>query len=117
MKPCRTQKSLSFPLDDIKHMCTSDYKERGKRPTPPHGIRVLSYSAHDSTLVFTKRTVICLHSCWSLSNSSGNLLLDMVDNTRVCDGAEITKLVPFTSHNLAHDTAHDLEYKENEPVR
>ena len=32
------QKSLSFSLDDIKHMGTGDYKEQGKRPTIPHGI-------------------------------------------------------------------------------
>jgi hypothetical protein len=46
-----------------------------------------------------------------------NLLLDDIYNGRLGESAEITKLVAFTSNNLAQNSAHDLHYmnKNKEP--
>ena len=40
--------------------------------------------------------------------SLGNFEFDLIHGTGVSDGAEISQLIPFSSHNFAHDTAHDL---------
>jgi len=43
-----------------------------------------------------------------LLGTLGNFLLDSVDNPRLRERTEVTKLVTFTSNNLTHNTTHDL---------
>lgn len=43
-----------------------------------------------------------------LRGTLGNFRLDSIDDPRLCERAEITKLITLTSNDLAHDTAHDL---------
>ena len=39
---------------------------------------------------------------------SGDLLLDLVNDARVRERAEVAELVAFTCDDLTHDAAHDL---------
>ena len=43
-----------------------------------------------------------------LRGTLGNFLFNSIDDSRICERAEITELIALTGDNLAHDTAHDL---------
>ena len=55
-----------------------------------------------------------IHSTDSvLRGTLGNFLLDSVDDSRLRERTEVTKLITFARNNLTHNTTHDLKGELN----
>lgn len=51
-----------------------------------------------------------------LRGTLSNFLLDSIDNPRLRERTEVTKLITFAGNNLTHNTTHDLKGVLNSPI-
>lgn len=59
-------------------------------------------------IALDRRTILTFIRIVSDSDALSNLALDNINNSWLCQGTKVAKLIALAIHDLAHDAAHDL---------